>query len=40
MSETRTILEDSAAKLFAAFEDPAILRRVDAASKPAAAPLT
>ncbi|BCW89929.1 hypothetical protein sos41_30970 [Alphaproteobacteria bacterium SO-S41] len=35
MSETRTILEDSAAKLFAAFEDPAILRRVEAGEYPA-----
>ena len=34
MSETRTILEDSAAKLFAAFEEPALLRRVEAGEWP------
>lgn len=35
MSETRAILEDSAAKLFAAFEEPALLRRVEAGEWPA-----
>jgi acyl-CoA dehydrogenase len=34
MSETRTILEDSAAKLFAGFEEPAVLRRVEAGDWP------
>ena len=36
MSDMRTILEDSAAKTFAAFEEPAVLRQVEAGEQPAA----
>lgn len=34
MSEMRQILEDTCAKLFARFEEPAMLRRVEAGEWP------